>query len=108
MKYLFVLCFLFSSLAFAQTEGGYEPLPEVTPAEEMAAERLTQTLGRIHIGMSKDSLQQALPHYHQTAYAKDGNQEWITFSGWMDDDKVESITFYLKNDKVAGWKENKK
>jgi len=108
MKYLFVLCFMISSLAFAQTTGEYKPAPKVTPAEEKATEKFEQALKRVRVGMSRNDLHQALPHCRQTAYKKDGKQEWVTLSSWITEGEDESATFYLKDGRVSGWEVNKK
>ncbi|GEM_PF-2013979 len=109
MKYLFVLFFMISSLAFAQTGGEYKPPPKVVPAEKKAAKKFEQALDRVYVGMPEAKLHEVLPHFRQTAYKKDGDKKWVTFSAWIsEEDRGDSVTFYLKKGRVAGWEVNKK
>jgi hypothetical protein len=39
----------------------------------------------------------------QKGYRKNGQGGWITFTDWTTEESGDSITFYLKDGKVAGW-----
>ena len=106
MRFILILCLFLSSLAFAETNGEYKPLPKYTPDEKIAIEEFEKALKHVYVGMPEDKLYEVFAHWKQKSYYKEGNEEWITFSNAMTEASGDTIAFYLKQGTVKGWEVN--
>lgn len=89
MKYIIIACLLFSPLAFADT------------LEQ--AEKFATAVGTVYVAMPKEALYKVFTPLQQKGYYKEGAEEWIIFSGWTTEESGDTVTFYLKDNKVKGW-----
>ena len=68
-------------------------------------QKLATAMGIVYVGMPKEDLYKTgFTRYMQKGYRQEGNEEWITFLDYMTEEPGDTITFYLKDGKVAGWK----
>ena|SRR3989338_5218642 len=69
------------------------------------AEKLPE-YGVVYVGMPKEDLAKAgYTEYLQMGYYKDDAEEWVTFSNWTTKEQGDTVTFYIKDGRVKGWKE---
>ncbi|MDD5546878.1 MAG: hypothetical protein PHO67_07010 [Candidatus Omnitrophica bacterium] len=98
MKYLIPVVLIF--IIFGCSSREYDP------EYLKRAEKLPE-YGVVYVGMPKEDLAKAgYTEYLQMGYHKEGTDEWITFSNWTSKERGDTITFYMKDGRVKGWKEN--
>lgn len=96
MKYLVLIVLILSIVGCSRREYDPEYLKR--------AEKLPE-YGVVYVGMPKEDLVKAgYTGYLQKGYHKDGGNEWITFSNWVTKKRGDTITFYVKDGRVKGWK----
>ena len=67
--------------------------------------KLVPQLGIVYVGMPKEDLEKAgYDELTPKGYRKEGNEEWITYLNWANPEK-DTVTFYIVDGKVKGWKE---
>jgi len=71
---------------------------KLTPTEKTA-----QTGGVVCYGMSREDLCELYMYFLDKKYQRDGDREWITFSGCPTEDPADTMTFYLEGGKVKDW-----
>ena len=65
-------------------------------------------MGIVYAGMPKEDLPKAgYTEYLQVGYKKFKNKEWITYRDWITPKRGDTVTFYLEDGIVRGWKVNK-
>ena len=60
-----------------------------------------------YVGMTKDELFEIYPSEHQTNYFQKFNADVYTFDDYLSEDEGDTITFCLKEGKIAWWDKNK-
>jgi len=91
---IIVMVLLFSnSVLFAEN-----PEKRLTPAEKEA-----ETGGVVYYGMTREDLCDLYMHFLNQEHWREGDIEWITFSGCPTEDPTDTITFRLEYGKVKDW-----
>lgn len=108
---LLILILFLSGCASTTVSGAFgSGKPDVSttidiPITLSQKKQLATDLGIVYVGMPKEDLYKVFTQLQQKGYYKQGNEEWITFSNWTTKEPDDTVTFYLRDGKVKGWKE---
>lgn len=101
-----ISCTSIRSVSYDRKQGVSTKL-EFLAAKEQKGEFL-KYMDAVYVGMPKEDLYDVFGRELQKGYFSKDNEEWITFSDQTIEEKGTTVTFYVENGKVIGWKQEQK